>query len=568
MTASDSSNDGPTVRRSRGISAVWLIPILAVVLGFWLVYTTLEQQGPTITIEFATGAGIEAGKTNIKLRDIVVGTITGVSLADDLETVIATAEMVPETQDYLTEGTRFWVVQPEVGFERVTGLSTLLAGVHIAMEPGAGDPARRFEGLLRKPPVPREAPGRRYVLAVEQLGALRVGSPVYFREIRVGEVTGFRLTARPDLADGELVCPRDESLAAAFTVETHVTAPYDELVLADSHFFNASGAALSLTGQRVQLELRSISALLGGAVAIDSPGLVHETGAVAPDCATFLLYADEVQARTAATERGFIPLLLYFDDSLAGLQVGAPVTFRGIAVGQVLDIDLRLNVDREDLSLPVKIEIFNDAIELTGAAVSDLEDDALAEFLVDRGLRARLATTNVLTGALEVQLDFYADVEPATIAFEDGLGVLPTIPSTLAQLEASVQGILDKLAGLPLETVSADLGALVASAQELLASPELPQVIADVQATGAALRNLAERVDREADPLFRDARAAMASAREALSAADTAAENADRLSFDAEQLLRELRAAARAIRTFAEYLERNPEALIQGRQGR
>ncbi len=569
MTESDASPpaSAPEVRKARGVSAVWLIPLVAVALGAWLVWTTIQNRGPTITLTFPTAAGITAGKTQIKLRDVVVGTISAVRLAPDNETVVVTAAMVPEAESYLRTETRFWIVQPELGFEGVTGLSTLLSGPFIAVEPGSGEETRTFEGFPRRPPLPRDAPGRRFVLDAQQLGALKVGSPVFFRQVRIGEVTGFQIDARPELRDGELVCEEPAvATAAPFTVEIFVSDPFDTLVLDNSRFFNASGIALNLTGRRVRVELLSIGALLSGGVALETRTQASDVP-MAQDCTRYTLFADQEAANEQPQDRNRIPTVMYFEDSLAGLEVGAPVTFRGITVGEVVAIDLEVDLDNAELSLPVRADLFDMVIELHGGGVGALSATERAAMLLERGMRARLASTNIITGALEVQLDFVSNAPSAELVTEDGIAVIPTVPSTLAQLEASVQGVLTNLQSLPLDVIGEDLSSLIETAQALLASPDLPEALRALRATAVSVQRLAERVERDSEPLMRDARSTLESASGAFATAEGVVAGAGRATFEAEALMAELRATARAIRGLVEFLERNPEALIQGRRG-
>jgi len=566
---SEPDDGAPEVRRKRGISIVWLVPLLALALGGWLVWTTIQSRGPVVTIMFPTAEGLEAGRTEVKLRDVVVGTVSEINLADDIATVVTTVEMVPAAEAWLTSGTRFWIVQPQIGIEGVTGLSTLLSGPYIAVDPGEGEPARRFEGLQRRPPVPRDAAGTRFLLASEQLGALRVGSPVFFRELAAGEITGFRVPKRPELTDGDLACEVTPGrVPRSFAIEVFVRAPYDELVHADSRFVNTSGIAFDISGQRVSIELQSIGALLSGGVAFGTVEDLDDTSMRAESCEVFALYADPEEARSTTTATHATPYLLFFEDSIGGLEEGAAVTFRGIEVGRVTEIDLRIDLDADALRIPVEIEVFDGVFDLRGGPAEQLDEIAFADWAVQRGLRAQLAVSNLLTGALEIRLGLHPDAPPASLGEAEGVPVIPTLPSSLGQLRGSVEAILAKLAALPLAELSGQLSAVLADAERIVGSPAIPAAIEDAGATAAALRALAESLDAAADPLVQDARSTLQSARGAMASTADVAGDANRVAFEAQQLMTELRAAARAIRTFAEYLERNPEALIQGRRGR
>ena len=587
MSASEPPVDGgagergaaePVVRRARGISLVWLVPLVALALGGWLVWRTLEARGPAVTVTFPTAAGLEAGRTEVRLRDVVVGTVDELTLSRDLETVVTRIAMRPGAERYLTTGTRFWIVQPQIGLEGVTGLSTLLSGAYIAVEPGAGEPARRFEGLDRRPPIPRSAPGKRFVLQTERLGALRVGSPVFLKELPAGEVTGFAVAERPELGDGAMFCdraaPAAETTAAAapdpgFLVEIYVREPYAGLVYTDSHFVNASGVAMDVEGRQLRVQIQSLSALIAGGVAFGQVRGPDDARTPAPDCRRFPLFADLGAARSANLATRRTPVLLYFEGAVGGLEVGAPVTFRGLDIGEVTEVDLTVDVDDAGtFTIPVTVELFEDAIGFSDQARAGMDDRAFAEWLIASGLRARLAVANIVTGALAVQFEVDPDAAPAELRYVDGVPVLPTRPSSLDELTASVETILTKLAALPLDELSGRAASLLASAEAVVGSPAIPAAIDDARATAAALRALAESLDGAVGPIARETRGTLARADEAMGALAEAAGDAGRLTFSTEQLMGELRAAARALRTFAEFLERNPEALIRGRQGR
>ena len=137
---------------SKGFPVVWLLPLVALLVGGWLFYKTMSEKGPEIRISFETAEGIEAGKTQIKFREVTVGKVDTVEISDDLKTVLLTATMEAGTDAYLTDASRFWVVKPRVGAGGVSGLGTLLSGAYIAFEPNTtGNKQRTFVGLENPP---------------------------------------------------------------------------------------------------------------------------------------------------------------------------------------------------------------------------------------------------------------------------------------------------------------------------------------------------------------------------------------------------------------------------------
>src|SRR6185437_10608773 len=213
----------PEIKHGRRLSPIWAFPIVAVLVGAWLAYTTFSQRGPTITIEFKTAAGLEVGKTRIKYKDIDLGTVDRIEPSPDLSHVSVSARMNKEAEDHLTDQTRFWVVRPRFSLSGLSGLGTLISGAYIEMDPDKGSPRRKFIGLEDPPVVRAETPGREFVLTTEQLGSIGPGSPLFFRGIKVGEVMSY------DASDPKV----------DIKVHVFVYAPYDSQVYDNTHFWNA-----------------------------------------------------------------------------------------------------------------------------------------------------------------------------------------------------------------------------------------------------------------------------------------------------------------------------------------
>src|SRR3954465_10287030 len=181
------------IKKRRGISIVWLIPLVAALIGAFLAYKAYTSQGPTITISFQTAEGLEAGKTKIRYLDVEVGTVQSVVIGTDLKHILVTAEMVAGAEHYLRQDTTFWIVKPRIGVGGVSGLGTLLSGAYIGLAPGKGDAARKFAGLEEPPPISANVPGREFVLTTPALGSLSPGAPIYYRGIDIGQVMAYRL---------------------------------------------------------------------------------------------------------------------------------------------------------------------------------------------------------------------------------------------------------------------------------------------------------------------------------------------------------------------------------------
>jgi paraquat-inducible protein B len=529
------------IEKGRKISLVWLIPLVAGAIAIWLGYTTLSERGPTVTIRFETAEGLEAGKTQVKYKEVAVGVVDNVELSEDLSHILVTAELSKGVAQHVTDGTRFWIVRPRIGATGVSGLGTLLSGAYVEMDPGEGAPADSFTGLEEPPPISSDVPGTKYVLNAESLGWVERGSPVYFRDVQVGQVLSYQL------ADDE----------RALEVQVFVNAPHDELVRADSRFWNASGIELSATAAGFDLRVQSLAALLTGGIAFETPSLARpgEQAAAGSEFPLFESLASVGEAQF--TEK--IPYLVSFGGSVRGLSPGAPVEFRGIKIGRVTDVSLLAEPETGSVRIPVMIEIEPQRVGMEGD-MSDVEPFQMMAALVDRGLRAQLKQGNLLTGELFVSLDFHPDAPKAKLDMSAEHPVIPSIPTDIEVLTASVTGVLDKLASLPLEDLVVDLRRTVQSIDALASSADTGRTVAALSEAAVGLQALVAKLDEQLGPLLRQARSTLAAA-EGLVGANS------QTRYDVSAMLRELTSAARSIRVFADYLERHPEALIRGKAG-
>ena len=533
------------VQKRRGISLVWLIPLVAGAIAIWLGYTTLQEKGPTITIVFDNAEGLEAGKTQVKYLNVDVGLVDQVRLSDDLSNIIVTASLDKSMAAHMKEGTKFWIVRPRIGFGGVSGLGTLLSGAYVEFDPGGGPPANEFVGLPEPPPLTSRVPGTQFVLRTDQLGSIGRGAPVYYHSIPVGKVLGY------DLADNQ----------QDLTVKVFVDAPHDQLVRADSRFWNASGISVSLGAEGVDVAMESLESLLAGGIAFDTPGIDQPGEAAAADT-VFPLYA----SLNAVTEAGYtekIPYLVEFDGSVRGLRAGAPVEFRGIRVGSVTDVRFEIDPARDDVRIPVTLEIEPQRLHIERDASGgqpDAQPYALIAALVERGLRAQLKSGNLLTGELLVDLDFHPKSPPAKLDRSGAYPQIPAVPAQLEALEASVTTALNKLAALPLTELVDDLRQTVQGIDALVTSPDTKQAVAALNQAAVRLDGLIGTLDQRIGPLFVQAQSTLAAA-DGLVGADAP------LRYDLNALLKELTGAARSIRVFADYLERHPDALIRGKVG-
>lgn len=553
---SDPKNDVPDLndvpeaeiksrKRHFSISIVWLVPLIAVLIGGWLVFKALTEKGPTITITFSSAEGLEAGKTKIKYKEVELGQVSTITLSEDLTKVIVKAELVKEAENFLSVNTRFWVVRARIGVSGVSGLGTLFSGAYITLDPGnPGNATHHFKGLEAPPLVTTDLPGRHFVLKSDSRGSLDVGSPIYYRRIQVGQVVGY------DLAE------KGQSIL----FKIFINAPYHEYVFQNTRFWNASGFDVRLDTQGITVDTESLTSILIGGIAFGIPQ-AEAPEKTAEKEALFRLYKNMAEAK----ERSYwikTKNILYFDESVRGLDIGNPVEFWGIEMGQVLDVKLVFNQDKGQFRVRVLVEMETERFYEAGFVGSDTERQDMIIHLLDRGLRAQLQTGNLLTGKQVVIMDFFPDAPPAEITFEDGIAVFPTVPTSLEEITTKFMRILDRIDGLPIEDIGQNLKATVRGARKIAESPDILEAINNLNTalkeTSLLIADLRTSVTPEIGAVLEKARQSLANAERML--------NADSpLQVKMNTALDEISGAARSLRLLMDYLERHPESLLRGK---
>lgn len=548
---------GPMVKRVGSISLIWLVPLIAAIIGIGLAVKAIVEKGPTVTIDFASAEGLEAGKTRIKYKDVEVGRVATIQLADKLSHVKVKASMVPEIEDYLTSTTRFWIVRARVGAGEVSGLSTLFSGVYIAMDPGTGgDDTRHFTGLETPPVVTLDTPGSYFKLRAEKLGSLDVGAPVYFRQIKVGQVVHYEMQA-----DGRAV-----------EIKIFIRSPHDERVNQNTRFWNASGVDVAVDSSGVRLHTESILTLLEGGIAFSTPANIEPGGPVDAQRHVFTLYPGFEQINEPRYARKF-HFLAYFDGTVRGLSKGAPVEFRGIKIGEVIDLKLQFNPKDTSFRIPVLCAIEPERIEVKDQNGDDVpsettESDMVAR-MVRKGLRAQLRTGVLLTGQLFVNLDIYPGSPPAEMTYSGEYPVLPTVPEPVQEITAGLTRLMERLEKLPIEQIGKDLGDTVQHTNQLMGSEDLAQAVVRLNRSLGQLERFMHGLNSELTPrlaaVIEQSRKAVESGSRALSAAEKTFSAEAPLGYELNQALQDMAKAARALSALAELLERNPQAFIYGK---
>lgn len=516
------------------IQLVWIIPLIAAVLGGWLAVKTALETGPTITLSFLTAEGLEAGKTKVRYKDVDVGEVKTIAISPDRSKIILTAQFTKEAEDFLVKDSRFWVVRPRFSGGQVSGVGTLLSGSYIALDVGSSDQSERhYTGLEVAPILTDKLPGRQFMLEAQDMGSLDIGSPIYFRHILVGEVIAHELD------------PNGRDVHIRFFVH----APYDQYVTMATRFWNASGFDITLDSGGMKLETQSLTSILAGGVAFETPpDLIG--GERAEPGFKFPLHKNHATAMKTLNGEPEI-FELYFSDSLRGLLPGAPVEFRGIPIGEVLSVDVTFNRKSHWFDFPVRVAIYREQLDTRHKAdettrLSDRERNTLLDNMIARGLRAQLRSGNLLTGQLYVSLDFIPEAPKFTMDWNRSPLQLPTAPGTVEELQQSVAKLLRKVDKIPLE----DIGN---NARDTLAT---------LNASAQSLDKLLKRLEGEVAP---ESTAALADLRKTLAGLQKSAGSDSPLQQDLRQTLRETTRAVQSVRSLADTLDREPEALLRGK---
>ena len=538
----------PVIRSGkRQISIVWLVPVVALLIGGWLIYKAVSEKGPEITITFNTAEGLEAGKTKIKCKDVEIGLVEEISLSKDLTQVIVKAQLVREADSYLSENARFWVVRARVSASSVTGLGTVFSGAYIDIDPGApGKPARHFAGLEDPPIVTTWEKGRHFTLKADRKGSLDIGSPVYYRQLEVGRVAAY--TMAPD--------------GSSVTFKVFIRAPYTGFVRKNTRFWNASGIDVKLDAQGIQVNTESFVSILVGGLAFDvieTFGVPTEPAAVEDEPFTLYPSREAARKKTYATKRYY---LLHFNTSVRGLSLEAPVEFRGIPVGHVVDLKLEFDAKKMTFDIPVIIVIEPGRIYTKGTENQAGEGETIMEQLVEKGLRAQLRSGSIVTGQQFVALDFFPGVPLTKIGHEGAYPSIPTMPTQIEEIGSKLGQIVTKLEKVPIDQIGNDLRDTMQGAKRITNSPELLETVKSLNAAVKELQLLTTELRTRTTP---EVTAAMQQAQRALAAAEGSLAADSPQQYRVKAALDEISGAARSLRVLVEFLEAHPESLLRGK---
>jgi paraquat-inducible protein B len=516
-------------RPKRNLGWVWLIPIVAALVGLSILYHSWSKQGPRILITFQSATGLEAGKTQLRYRDVVVGLVKEIRLTDTRDKVVVEAELNKDASGMANETTQFWVVKPRIGISGVSGLSTLMSGAYIETDTKHGElgkaTKKQFIGLEEPPPITSDRPGTRFALRSNDLGSLSVGAPVYMRRLQVGMISSYKLEP-----EGKFI-----------EIEVFVDTPYDRYVDGSTRFWNESGIDVTLSPDGMQINTQSLVSLIAGGVSFGNFGKARDISEVDR---VFKLYDNR---RTAEIEpQGVaVPIYMRFDQPTRGLKVGAMVDFNGVDIGVVNAVALDFDIVAAKFFTSVNATLYPERLgtvyqemNMSRRSLQQLTDSLV--IMTRRGMRAQLRTANILTGQLYIVLEDFPNAPKIAPPKAEVPFKMPTLASDdLDKLQQQVASIVNKLDKIPFESIGNEVNEMIKQIKVLsvtLDKSVVPKLATTLTQIELAVKNLNGLI-APGSPM----------------------------TASTEAMLDDLRRSLRSLRSLTDSLQTQPDSLITGR---
>jgi len=553
---SHSESQSPEIKQDRKISKVWIIPIIGLFLGLWLVKERMAEKGELVLVTFENASGLEVNKTDVRCRSVKIGKVESIELSEDELKVNIGLRIRPQHMRLVREGSQFWVVRPRVSAGAISGLSTIISGSYIELDPGpSGEKKLAFVGEEQPPLTPNSVPGLRLGLDSNQPGSVGIGSGVYFMGNLVGRVESRTFDPKIKVT----------------TFEVFIEEEFSGLVNTETRFWQDGGVKIEAGTQGFDLELPTLDSIISGRINFGTPEGVNEGDLVLNEQATFPLYRNLNDANGSAFESA-ADFLLLLDYSVRGLNTGAPVEFRGLQVGRVADISYQLVAETGVEQTPVLIQL-NEHLLRKHFPPSFLDGgtDGL-QMALDRGLRGSIKSGNLLTGQMFVDLDYYPELGGTQITLVSDYVILPTIETGLERLEDQVAALLDKMNNLELEGLISRVGLTADEATDTLAQLKLiltarDSVVGDARDTlqqiTSAVGSIEKLVEaKDTQELTGDMRKTLAK----LNASLEPLSNEGEVYGDLRRTLDEVRSMVRSMERMTTEIADKPNSLLFGKE--
>lgn len=462
------------IKPVKTLSTIWFIPMIAVIIGCWMIYYQWSNEGTVITIHFTTAEGMEAGKTKIKSRNVDIGEVSKIELNKNGNGVVVTAKIKKTAEHFLVTDTMFWVVSPQISHTGVTGLSTLISGVYIELSPGKKAQERNQYDALNSPPLtPSGTPGLHITLNSNDQFAYKKGDPVIYKGLTVGQFE-------------DIYFNFDERVVY---YNVFIKSPYHQLITSNTKFWDVSGLKFDLNADGISIKTGNFQTMLTNGVTFGIPDGMS-IGEKIGERSYFDIYSNYETADDERYRRS-VEFVILVSDSIRGLSVGAPVEYRGVQIGKVRSTNLlyataQKQLIEEDFKIPVLI-----SLQPGRAGLPDNEqgEKLMKEqnlYWIKHGLKAVLRTGNLLTGSLYVDLQHEKNQAYNEIELFGDYPVIPTNSDDFSQITAKAEQFMDKLNNIPLNNMAGNANKLMLeitkTARELqLVSQSLTTVLSQVE---------------------------------------------------------------------------------------
>ena len=530
------------------LTSIWIVPVAALLISAWFAYQYYAQLGPEIRIHFSENSGLQANQSYVKYHDVPVGVVKDISLDEAGEGVVVTVRMHKDATPFLHADTKFWIVKPEVGTSGISGLDTLLSGTYIQMYSRGkkrGKIVKWYEGLDH-PYIDRNSDtGYRYRLSAPDSRNLHQGSPVYYRKIRVGEIEEVKLSK-----DGSHV---------DFSV--FIQHPYTDYISEETKFWLMSNISFTFNHSGFNLDLAPMSRILNAGITFDTPRRIHHQKQQGISH-IFFLYKDKLamQKKRIGLGKSYQHhFYLLVDEPIAKLDIGAPVEFFGFQVGSV--VAMHSDFDHSVKKIISTIEVIIDTSAFAEQVTQDTNDTKhFFERAVEKGLRARVAQSDPITGSQYIELVYEGKEGQRRIEKLGGKEIIPTVESNEVDIAQKLSLILDKVNALDIEGLLASTKSAIDqnSRQSVKLLKEFTVIARNFRkiSSDPALRQTPKRLLQILDQTEHTLRG--------VNALLQANGERSALSREITITLKSLTEAARSLEKLTDKLEKKPNALIFG----
>jgi len=472
----DTQTPDAKIKPIKTVSTIWFIPVIAVLIGCWMIYYQWSNEGSTITINFPTAEGMEAGKTKIKSRNVDIGEVSKIELNKTGNGVVVKAKIKKSAEEFLVTDSMFWVVSPQISHAGISGLSTLISGVYIEISPGKSNIERHLFDALDSPPLtPAGTPGLHITLNSNDQFAYKKGDPIIYKGLTVGQFEDIYFNFEERVV----------------YYNAFIKSPYHQLITSNTKFWDVSGLQFDLNADGISVKTGNFETMLTNGVTFGIPKGMP-IGEKIGERSYYDIYASYEEADDERYRRS-IEFVILVNDSIRGLSVGAPVEYKGIQIGKVRSTNLirsrvQTQLTEEDLKIPVLISLQPGRI---GLPDNEKGENLMMEqniYWIEKGLKAVLRTGNILTGSLYVDLQHNKGQPVTEIAKYGDYPIVPTNGDEFSQITAKAEQFIDNLNNIPLKSMSNNANQLML---------EITQTAQELQGVGQSIEKLLGQVDQQ-----------------------------------------------------------------------